>query len=269
MNNKYAIVTGASSGIGKFLSIELAKENFNVIMISRNKKKLQQVSNEINLLNCNCSIIVADISKEKDISKISSQIKSLNIDVLINNAGVGIFNKIQDISFKEWNHHIDINLTGTFMMTKIVVDNMIKNKSGKIIGISSVVATSGNPGQSNYVAAKSGMIGFYKSIALEVASRKINVNLISPGFIISPMTSKLDEKQKNQILDKIPMKRFGERHELENLASYLMSDGSAYINGEVVTIDGGEWIAGAAEFSELTKLPESMWKAMAERRKKK
>ena len=183
MNNKYAIVTGASSGIGKFLSIELAKKNFNVIMISRNKKKLQQVSNEINLLNCNCSIIVADISKEKDISKISSQIKSLNIDVLINNAGVGIFNKIQDISFKEWNHHIDINLTGTFMMTKIVVDNMIKNKSGKIVFINSVAGLQPYPYSSAYVASKFGLTGFSSSLREELRQENIKVISIHPGSV--------------------------------------------------------------------------------------
>ena len=139
----------------------------------------------------------------------------------------------------QWHKVIQANLTSNFLIVKCLLPNMIKNKSGKIIGISSVVATSGNPGQSNYVAAKSGMIGFYKSIALEVASRKINVNLISPGFIISPMTSKLDEKQKNQILDKIPMKRFGEPHEIAELVYFLSSDESNYITGQNFHVNGG------------------------------
>jgi 3-oxoacyl-[acyl-carrier protein] reductase len=116
---------------------------------------------------------------------------------------------------------------------------MIKNKSGNIIGISSIVATSGNPGQSNYVAAKSGMIGFYKSIALEVASRNVNVNIVSPGFIVSPMTDKLNDKQKKVILEKIPMKRFGESNEVANLVYFLSNDESRYITGQNIHINGG------------------------------
>ena len=139
----------------------------------------------------------------------------------------------------QWNKVIQANLTSNFTIIKALLPNMIKNKSGKIIGVSSVVATSGNPGQSNYVAAKSGMIGFYKSIALEVASRNVNVNIISPGFIISPMTDKLNDKQKNIILEKIPMKRFGESNEIANLVYFLSSDESRYITGQNIHINGG------------------------------
>ena len=139
----------------------------------------------------------------------------------------------------QWNNVIQANLSSNFTIIKALLPNMIKNKSGNIIGISSVVATSGNPGQSNYVAAKSGMIGFYKSIALEVASRNINVNIVSPGFIISPMTDKLNDKQKNVILDKIPMKRFGESNEIADLVYFLSSDESRYITGQNIHINGG------------------------------
>ena len=139
----------------------------------------------------------------------------------------------------QWNNVIQANLSSNFTIIKALLPNMIKNKSGNIIGISSVVATSGNPGQSNYVAAKSGMIGFYKSIALEVASRNINVNIVSPGFIISPMTNKLNENQKNVILEKIPMKRFGDSNEIADLVYFLSSDESKYITGQNIHINGG------------------------------
>ena len=140
---------------------------------------------------------------------------------------------------EQWNNVIQANLSSNFLIIKALLPNMIKNKSGNIIGISSVVATSGNPGQSNYVAAKSGMIGFYKSIALEVASRNINVNIVSPGFIISPMTDKLNDKQKNTILEKVPMKRFGDSNEIADLVYFLSSDESKYITGQNMHINGG------------------------------
>jgi 3-oxoacyl-[acyl-carrier protein] reductase len=139
----------------------------------------------------------------------------------------------------QWNNVIQANLSSNFSIIKALLPNMIKNRSGNIIGISSVVATSGNPGQSNYVAAKSGMIGFYKSIALEVASRNVNVNIVSPGFVISPMTDKLDDKQKNVILEKIPMKRFGDSNEIANLVYFLSSDQSRYITGQNIHVNGG------------------------------
>ena len=140
---------------------------------------------------------------------------------------------------RDRNNVIQANLSSNFTIIKALLPNMIKNKSGNIIGISSVVATSGNPGQSNYVAAKSGMIGFYKSIALEVASRNINVNIVSPGFIISPMTDKLNDNQKNVILEKIPMKRFGNSNEIADLVYFLSSDKSKYITGQNIHINGG------------------------------
>ena len=140
---------------------------------------------------------------------------------------------------EQWNNVIDANLTSNFLIIKNLLPNMIKNKSGKIIGISSIVATSGNPGQSNYVASKSGIIGLYKSIALEVAARNINVNVISPGFIVSPMTDKLNENQKNQILEKIPMKRFGHPNEIANLVFFFTSPESNYITGQNFHVNGG------------------------------
>ena len=139
----------------------------------------------------------------------------------------------------QWDKVIQANLSSNFKIIKNLLPNMLKQRSGKIIGISSVVATSGNPGQANYVAAKSGLIGLYKSIALEVASRNINVNLISPGFISSPMTEKLNEAQKDKILQKIPMKRFGKPSEIADLVYFLSADESSYITGQNFHVNGG------------------------------
>ena len=161
------------------------------------------------------------------------------MSVIVNNAGITDDSLLLRMKSDQWNNVIQANLSSNFIIIKALLPNMIKNKSGNIIGISSVVATSGNPGQSNYVAAKSGMIGFYKSIALEVASRNINVNIVSPGFIISPMTDKLNDKQKNVILEKIPMKRFGESNEIADLVYFLSSEESKYITCQNIHINGG------------------------------
>jgi len=143
------------------------------------------------------------------------------------------------MKLEQWNKVIQANLSSNFSIVKNLLPNMIKNKSGSIIGISSVVATSGNPGQANYVASKSGMIGFYKSIALEVASRNINVNVVSPGFIISPMTDKLNENQKKNILEKIPLRRFGHPKDIAELVYFLSNDESNYITGQNIHVNGG------------------------------
>ena len=181
------------------------------------------ISDNINLQLCMDEIA----SKHKDIS------------VIVNNAGTTEDNLIFRMKYEQWSKVIKTNLDSNYTIIKSLIPNMLSNKFGKIIGISSVVANTGNPGQSNYVASKSGMIGLYKSIALEVAKRNINVNVISPGFIKTAMTDKLNEKQKNNILDKIPMKRFGKSTEIANLVYFLSSDESAYITGQNIHINGG------------------------------
>ena len=162
-----------------------------------------------------------------------------DISIIVNNAGTTDDGLLLRMKKTQWNRVLDINLTSNFLIIKNLLPNMISNKKGKIVGISSVVAISGNPGQSNYVASKSGLIGLYKSIALEVASRNINVNLVSPGFIISPMTDKLNEVQKNKILDNIPMKKFGEPNDIANLVYFLSTNEASYITGQNFHINGG------------------------------
>ena len=234
---KKVLVTGASGGIGSAISEKFAM-NYKLVLTSSSQITLDVLKNKYGndhdyyVLNFNDPVIF-----ENTLKQISLDHKDLNI--IVNNAGITDDSLILRMKSEQWDKVIQANLTSNFLILKNLIPNMIKNKTGSIIGISSVVATSGNPGQSNYVAAKSGMIGFYKSIALEVASRNINVNIISPGFIISPMTDKLNEKQKNTILEKIPMKRFGKPNEIANIVYFLASDDATYLTGQNIHVNGG------------------------------
>ena len=235
---KKILITGASGGIGSSISDKFLKNEYEMILTSSSETTLNQLKQKYG--NNNHYYVLDFIKPDDNISvlkKISEEHPDLN--VIVNNAGITDDSLLLRMKTDQWNNVIQANLSSNFIIIKALLPNMIKNKSGNIIGVSSVVATSGNPGQSNYVAAKSGMIGFYKSIALEVASRNINVNIVSPGFIISPMTDKLNDKQKNVILEKIPMKRFGDSSEIANLVYFLSSDESRYITGQNIHINGG------------------------------
>jgi len=235
---KKILITGASGGIGTSITNKFLKTNYCLILTSSSEEKLNVLRNKYGENHFYYKLNFHDNNNfEQSLKKISEDHNDIN--VIVNNAGITDDSLILRMKSNQWDNVIQANLSSNFLIVKNLLPNMIKNKSGKIIGISSVVATSGNPGQANYVAAKSGMIGLYKSIALEVASRNINVNLISPGFIKSPMTDKLDDKQKNQILDKIPMKRFGNPDEIANLVYFLSNDESNYITGQNFHINGG------------------------------
>ena len=235
---KKILITGASGGIGSSIVEKFIDKKFKLILTSSSNTTLEILREKYGNDHFYYNLNFNDISNfEKILKQIA--IDHSDLDVIVNNAGITDDAILLRMKTEQWEKVIQANLSSNFVIVKNLLPNMIKNKKGNIIGISSVVATSGNPGQSNYVAAKSGMIGFYKSIALEVASRNINVNVISPGFIISPMTDKLNDKQKNIILDKIPMKRFGKSTEIANLVYFLSSDESAYITGQNIHINGG------------------------------
>ena len=235
---KKILITGASGGIGSAITDKFSKINFTLILTSSSDYNLNLLKKKYGdkhfyyLLNFN-----EQENFEESLKQISNDHKDINI--IVNNAGITDDSLILRMKNNQWNNVIQANLSSNFLIIKNLLPNMIRNKTGKIIGISSVVALLGNPGQANYVAAKSGMIGFYKSIALEVASRNINVNLISPGFILSPMTDKLNDKQKNIILEKIPMKRFGKPNEIADLVYFLSSNESDYITGQNFHVNGG------------------------------
>ena len=232
------LVTGASGGIGSAIADQFAKDEQTLILTSSSKDTLTLLKNKYGNSNFYYNLNFND-SKilDESLKLISEEHKDLS--VIVNNAGITEDSIILRMKQEQWEKVIQANLSSNFSIIKNLLPNMIKQKYGKIIGISSVVAISGNPGQSNYVAAKSGMIGFYKSLALEVASRNINVNVISPGFILSPMTDKLNDKQKDQILQKIPMNRFGQPNEIANLVKFLSSDYSNYITGQNFHVNGG------------------------------
>ncbi len=235
---KKILITGASGGIGSSIADKFLKNKYEMILTSSSDTTLSKLKDKYGNSH---HYYILDFNKPNEnniiLDEISEQHKDLNI--IVNNAGITDDSLLLRMKVDQWNKVIQANLSSNFLIIKALLPNMVKNKSGNIIGISSVVATSGNPGQSNYVAAKSGMIGFYKSIALEVASRNINVNIVSPGFIISPMTDKLNENQKNVILEKIPMKRFGQSNEIADLVHFLSSDSSKYITGQNIHINGG------------------------------
>ncbi len=235
---KKVLITGASGGIGESICQKFLSEGYVLIITSSSDNKLKKLSDTYGNNNYYYKI---DLSNNESIKKstieISNQHKDLS--VIINNAGITDDNLIFRMKDDQWSKVIKTNLDSNFFILKSLLPNMLSNRYGKIVGISSVVATSGNPGQTNYVASKSGMIGLYKSIAYEVAKRGINVNIVSPGFITTPMTDKLNESQKQEILNKIPMQKFGSPNDVANLVFFLSDDQSSYITGQNFNINGG------------------------------
>ena len=238
LKNKKVIITGSSGGIGSSLCKFFLKMECKIIFTSSDNNKLNELKNKFGNENSYYLLNLSELnSLPSSISKITEE--NSDIDILINNAGISKDNLFLRMKAEEWNEVINVNLNSNFYIIKSILPNMIKNKKGNIIGITSVVANTGNPGQANYTASKSGMISMYKSLALEVAQRNININLIAPGFISTPMTEKMNEKQKNFIMEKIPMRKFGHPDDIANLAVFLASDASSYITGQTFHVNGG------------------------------
>jgi len=238
LENKKVLLTGASGGIGKALSEKFINNGAKLIFTSSNNDKLDKLKNLYGDVH---SYYLLDLSKTENLIDNVKNIRENNkdIDIIINNAGITKDNLLLRMSVEQWQEVIDTNLSSSFYIIKTILPDMVKNRKGKILGITSVVALTGNPGQSNYTASKGGMIAMYKSLAIEVAQRNINVNLIAPGFIESPMTNKLNDDQKKTIMDKIPMKRFGLPEDIANMAVFLTSDHSSYITGQTFHVNGG------------------------------
>ena len=238
LENKKVLLTGASGGIGKALSQKFINSGANLIFTSSKNDKLDELRNLYGDVH---SYYLLDLSKKENLMDNINNIRENNkdIDIIINNAGITKDNLLLRMSVEQWQEVIDTNLSSSFYIIKNILPDMVKNRKGKILGITSVVALTGNPGQSNYTASKGGMIAMYKSLAIEVAQRNINVNLIAPGFIESPMTNELNDDQKKTIMDKIPMKRFGLPEDVANMALFLTSDHSSYITGQTFHVNGG------------------------------
>ncbi len=238
IENKKVLITGASGGIGNSLANKFIDAKCNIICSSSNKENLNKL--ESNFGN-KSSYYLLDFNDYKSLSESLKKISDdhSDIDILINNAGITKDNLFLRMKDDQWEDVIKINLNSNYYVIKSFLPNMIKRKSGNIIGISSVVAFTGNAGQANYTASKSALIAMYKSIALEVASRNIRVNIIAPGFIQTKMTDKLNETQKNDIMQKIPMKKLGLPEDVSNLAIFLSSNLSSYVTGQTFHVNGG------------------------------
>ncbi len=235
---KKIFITGASGGIGTAICDKFFKNNYTLVLTSSSQEKKNILKEKYGKDNYYYTINLSDSNQlQESMKEISNTHK--DISIIVNNAGITEDNLIFRLKYEQWTKVIQTNLESNYLIIQSLLPNMISKRYGKIIGISSVVATTGNPGQSNYVASKSGMIGLYKSIALEVAKRNINVNIVSPGFIKTSMTDKLNENQKNNILSKIPMDKFGNPEDVANLVYFLSSNESSYVTGQNFNVNGG------------------------------
>ena len=236
------IVTGATGGIGNSIIKKLYDAGANILATGTKDEKLQELKKKFQ----NIQTLKFDISQinnlENFVENATKQFEG-KLDCLVNNAGVTQDNLAIRMSIEEWKKVIDINLTSTFLISKFAIKKMLKNKKGKIINITSVVGHTGNLGQTNYTASKAGIVAMSKSLAIEYAKKNININCISPGFIKTAMTDKIDEKSKEVIISKIPSARLGEPEDIANAVIFLASSHSDYINGETLHVNGGMYMA--------------------------
>ncbi|WP_226681241.1 3-oxoacyl-[acyl-carrier-protein] reductase [Sutcliffiella horikoshii] len=242
LKGKTAVVTGASRGIGRAVALELAEHGANVVVnYSGSEAKAYEVVEAIKEMGSEAIAVRCNVGSMEDVQAMMKEALTQfgTIDILVNNAGITRDNLLMRMKEDEWDDVININLKGVFNATKAVTRQMMKQRSGRIINIASIVGVMGNAGQANYVAAKAGVIGLTKSTARELASRHITVNAIAPGFITTDMTDKLTEEVKTEMLKQIPLARFGEAKDIASIVSFLASEKSAYITGQTLHVDGG------------------------------
>jgi 3-oxoacyl-[acyl-carrier protein] reductase len=240
--NQNAIVTGAGRGIGHAIALRLAAEGARVACVSRSEENAKRAANEINILRADSARHYAvDVADHAVVQKVGAQILQdfTKIDILVNNAGVTRDGLAMRMSVEDWDAVINTNLRGAFNFSQSVLRAMIKQRSGRIINITSVIGLIGNAGQTNYAASKAGLIGFTKSLARELASRSITVNAIAPGFITTDMTSGLSEEIKKTIQSQIPLGKTGTAEDIANAVAFLASAEASYITGQVLCVDGG------------------------------
>ncbi|MFH1191290.1 MAG: 3-oxoacyl-[acyl-carrier-protein] reductase [Candidatus Omnitrophota bacterium] len=241
LKDKVAIVTGGARGIGQAIAMTFAQEGADIVVADVNLEIAQKTASEIVSLGRKALALEMDVTNyllvEAGINKILD--KMGKVDILVNNAGITKDNLVLRMSQTEWDAVINVNLKGTFNCIKAVSRPMVKQRSGRIISIASIIGLMGNPGQANYAASKAGIIALTKTIAKELASRNINANAVAPGFIQTEMTASLPEEIKKKMLEAIPLAKLGTPQDVANLCLFLASDESSYITGQVITIDGG------------------------------
>ena len=244
LNNRVAIVTGGAQGFGFSIAERFIQSGAIVIIWDLDEEAAKKAKEK--LKSDNFSYQILDVTNSDQIEQNLKEVETKfnKIDIFINNAGIaGLNTTVAKYPLDEWKKVIDVNLTSTFLMSKSAIKKMLKNKSGKIVNITSVVGHTGNLGQANYTASKAGIIAMSKSLAIEYAKKNININCISPGFIKTAMTDKLDDKFKEAIISKIPSARLGEPDDIANAVLFLCSSNSNYINGETLHVNGGMYMA--------------------------
>lgn len=242
---KSALVTGASRGIGRSIALQLAEEGYNVaVNYAGSKEKAEAVVEEIKAKGVDSFAIQANVADADEVKAMIKEVVSQfgSLDVLVNNAGITRDNLLMRMKEQEWDDVIDTNLKGVFNCIQKATPQMLRQRSGAIINLSSVVGAVGNPGQANYVATKAGVIGLTKSAARELASRGITVNAVAPGFIVSDMTDALSDEIKEQMLTQIPLARFGQDTDIANTVAFLASDKAKYITGQTIHVNGGMYM---------------------------
>jgi 3-oxoacyl-[acyl-carrier protein] reductase len=242
LTGKVALITGASRGIGRACALHLAELGAKVaVNYARSSAQADEVVAQIKEMGGEAIAIQADVSKQADVeAMVEETIKTLGgLDILVNNAGITRDTLLIRMKEEDWDQVLDTNLKSVFLVTKAAAKHMMKKRQGRIINISSVIGVAGNAGQANYAASKAGIIGFSKSIAKELASRNILVNMIAPGFIDTDMTEVLNDQVKEGILSQIPLGRYGKPEDIARLAGFLASEESSYITGQVIHVDGG------------------------------
>ena len=241
LKDKVAIVTGASRGIGKAIAEKFCQEGAVCVVCSRSKERVSKMAEELEKTGAKVFAVQADISKKEDVESLVDVTlhEFERIDILVNNAGITRDTLLMRMKDADWEDVLNTNLTGVFLCTRAVTRQMLKQRNGRIINISSVIGLTGNVGQANYAAAKAGIIGFTKSVARELGRRNITVNAVAPGYITTDMTASLSEEYKQRMFELIPLGRSGTPEDVAEVAAFLASDSANYITGQIIQVDGG------------------------------
>ncbi len=246
LQGRIALVTGASQGIGRAVALELARKGAVVALAARNEAKLAEAAAEIEAAGGQAAVFAMDVANEESIKAGAKAVVDRfgKVEILVNNAGITRDGLMLRMKRGDWDDVLGANLTGAFLLTQALLGPMLKNRWGRIVNLSSVVGRTGQAGQANYAASKAGLIGLTRSMAREFASRGVTVNAVAPGYIETPMTAVLDEKQRTAMLAEIPLGRAGTAEEIAQAVAFLVSDAAAYITGHVLDVNGGMFMGG-------------------------